>query len=92
MIPDFAELTAVELLMCRAYRRKEKHLAGSCSTWRTFAQAFAPWGWPCPWCVWIQAAGFGTFSMAASRTPRLKSGAEWRSGVAGYGCAEIFAL
>src|SRR5258708_6649785 len=25
--------------MPRAYRLKEKHLAGSCSTWRTFAQA-----------------------------------------------------
>ena len=42
VIPDFAELTSVELFMCRAYRRKEKHLAGSCSTWRTFAQASGP--------------------------------------------------
>ena len=32
-------ISTVELFMRRAYRLKEKHLAGSCSTWRTFAQA-----------------------------------------------------
>lgn len=39
MLTNFAELTSVELFMSRAYRLKENLLAGSCSAWRTFAQA-----------------------------------------------------
>ena len=40
MIPDFVELSSVQLFMRRTYRRKEKQLVGVCSTWRTFAQSF----------------------------------------------------
>ncbi len=62
-------ISTVELFMrmSRAYRLKEKHLAGSCSTWRTFAQASTA-----PQSLLPTAASALDFRCSFSR--RLKSG------------------
>jgi hypothetical protein len=60
-------ISTVELFMPRACRLKEKHLAGSCSTWRTFAQAStAPQS--------LRPAAALALDFRCSSSHRLKSG------------------